>query len=115
MLKLFLTLLILLLVWPISSSIANNPTEPAGCLGGYPIREAVKKFLSRNLEPGFVVEIREQDVLGNIYLLFVNRLEMEGLFFQEGEEFFVCEITSAIEFDREGKLIVLWNPNQKQS
>ena len=88
-------------------SLANE----LGCSDDYQIPREILKEVAK--QTSVIVEIREQDPQGYIHSLFYNRVYMEGLFFQKGEGITVCSITFVIEFDPEGKLLFIWQPNEK--
>ena len=97
-----------LLVYPFSS-LAN---EPLGCETAYEIPKSVMKALSG--KKGAAIEIRDQDPTGYIWSIFINRLYMEGVFFQDGDGLVACEIVFAIEVDTDGALVFIWNPSEKE-
>lgn len=66
-------------------------------------------------EVGGVIEIRDQDPTGYIWALFINRLYLEGVFYQKEDKVVACTITFAIKVSQEGELLFIWSPEQRES
>jgi|CXWL01.1.fsa_nt_gi hypothetical protein len=101
-------LALVLLVYPVQA-LAN---EPLTCETAYQIPKPVANILSQ--KKGAAIEIREQDPTGYIWSIFINRLYLEGVFFQDGDGIAVCEISFAVEVDTDGALVFIWNPSEKE-
>lgn len=102
----------LILVAILGYSIQALANEPLMCETAYQIPKPVANILSQ--KKGAIIEIREQSPTGYIWALFINRLYLEGVFFQDGDGIAVCEISFAVEVDMDGALVFIWNPSEKE-
>src|SRR3990167_1607930 len=86
---------------------------PMACEGEFSPPKALAQALVK--EVGGIVEIREADPTGYIWSLFVNRLYLEGVFYQKGDNVVVCSITFAIKVSEAGDLLFIWDESQRES
>lgn len=61
------------------------------------------------------MEVETLEIFLRLLHFSYDRLYVEEWFFEKDGEVFVCEITFAIMFGKEGELLFLWRRDQKES